>query len=209
MEKTPFAKVLDYLKERGVSNNEVAETINAKLKEQKGYKDEHINELTKDDVRHIKNGKRKLSAKVIEGMKECYNINPNYLLGVSDVMLDKLDDDFKVFSSLVKDWTLIRESIGTDEKESVYLQLTMDKVLFDFLVKVGSANELKEKGLQSYNEKFQKHKEEYNSKKQEETEYADYILLPKKVLKEILVVGTKNEEIMELIDYSVSVEKQE
>lgn len=142
-------------------------------------------------------------------MKECYNINPNYLLGVSDVMLDKLDDDFKVFSSLVKDWTLIRESIGTDEKESVYLQLTMDKVLFDFLVKVGSANELKEKGLQSYNEKFQKHKEEYNSKKQEETEYADYILLPKKVLKEILVVGTKNEEIMELIDYSVSVEKQE
>ena len=69
--------------------------------------------------------------------------------------------------------------------------------------------ELKEKGLQSYNEKFQKHKEEYNSKKQEETEYADYILLPKKVLKEILVVGTKNEEIMELIDYSVSVEKQE
>lgn len=209
MEKTPFAKVLDYLKERGVSNNEVAETINAKLKEQKGYKDEHINELTKDDVRHIKNGKRKLSAKVIEGMKECYNINPNYLLGVSDVMLDKLDDDFKVFSSLVEDWKLIKETFGADAKKSVHLQLTMDKALFDFLVQVGSANELKQKGLQSYNEEFQKYKEEYNSKKQGETEYADYILLPKKVLSEILVAESKDREIMELIDYSVSVEKQE
>ncbi len=123
---------------------------------------------------------RNIPDEVITALHKLYNINPDYLRGESDVMLDSAKIYLESMEKIVKTWsTAERHYIDETNGPSVdrYLHITMDSDFYHFLVETDKAKMLQEMGMKSFDEEFQKCRENYNEKR--EKEFKEYVLIPR------------------------------
>lgn len=107
-----------------------------------------------------------------------YQVNPDYIRGNSDNMFDEAEIKYSKFQDLIDDWNIVEY-----EDSQKFLYLSFDSDFYNFLLEIGHAEILQEKGMQSYEEEEKKIKRKYNESQKSTQEY---VLLPKNSLMEIV-----------------------
>lgn len=109
-----FEKVFNFLKKQGHSQEDIAERI--------GFDYTYINK--------IKNIKVEASEKFLKKMRDEFGINPDYLSGESDVMIDLNGSRLDYLEKIVESWQTLE---GIQNK---YLHFIMDANFYNFLIDV-------------------------------------------------------------------------
>lgn len=188
-----FDAVIKALEEKGLKHKDIAKAI-----KEKGYKisEPRISRIMRDDSN--------LTEGIILGLKECYNINPQYLRGDSDIMImNGAENVLDSLNCIFKDWNTVEkkyiQSSGKTVTES-YLCFSMNRQLYDFLLKYNliALLDMDEECLKSALETL---KFIYDS--QDKCEEEQYVLLPKNSLLEIIRDEKRNQKVFdEIIDTS-------
>lgn len=186
-----FELVIENLEKKGIQHKDIAEDIKAR-----GYK------ISSSRISRIMNGETNLTEGIISGLKECYNINPNYLRGDSEIMilngaekaLDSLKYIFENWNTVQKKYT---QSSGKTVVES-YLCFDMSKQLYDFLLKYNSIS-LLNMNEECSNSALETLKSIYDS--EDKCEKEEYVLLPKNSFIEIIRDEKRDQKVLdEIID---------
>lgn len=189
MKKTRFQNVIDNLKEtQGITQGEIAKQLN-----------ESINiEIDSSKIYQYKTGYISLPDSIIEKMHKTYNVNPDYLRGTSECMYDDAKRKYDFLKYLVKDWKTTEKHYTDSQGKHIidkYLHLTIENKLYNFLINVDSKKILKEQGLQSFEEEFEKCKKEYNDNG--DTTPGEYVLIPRNCFCEIVESEMRNRLVLD------------
>lgn len=149
-----FKEVLDYLKtEKGITQAKLTET----LKNEYCFIDE-------PRITRMKQGRNPITEDVINALEKCYDINPLFLSGVSNIMLKRIGKFIEAFDTIFKKREIVEKRYINEENKEVcdrYLHLTMDSRLYSLLLDIDYVKVLKEKGLDNLAE--EKLKKAYDS----------------------------------------------
>lgn len=195
-EKTRFGIAMDYIKEKyNITSTDVA----TKLAE---HENVHI-QIDSSKISHYIAGKQFPNDEVIQAMYELFHINPVYLKGTSDVLLDGAGLVLEEFNKIFTEWKTTTETIYTDsegkEVKSTFLHVTMKECYYNFLRKVDYAKFLEEEGMKSFDAELEQCKKECNDI--EEKRNWEYVLLPKNAFIEIAESEERDRKaLMELLD---------
>jgi len=173
-------KVLEALKNRGITQKDIAIAINT------------------DEVQlsQLKSGKIKnVPDAFINKLEEAYSINPYYISGESEIMIIPHIKKLQHFDQVVESWDTVKSS------KKNYLRLEMDKNFYDFLLNVDKARLAVEDGISSEDAEIKNLSRVYTGK----PDVQEFVLLPNNVLMSILS-DTKEkrktlEEVLDLFGY--------
>lgn len=108
-----LGEALKFLKDRGKGQEKIAEEIN----------------MDAANLSRLKSGKvKKIPDEFLEKLQEKYDINPGYIRGTSDILLNSIGTKLKNFEGVVNSWDTVYKG------ENHYLHLQMDSKFYDFLV---------------------------------------------------------------------------
>lgn len=111
-------EVLAYLKTQGFNQKEIAESCC----------------LDSYDISHLKSGTLKhIPENFLAALRKKYHINPEYIRGTSNIMLDVQGTMLEYFEKVVTDW----DSVAKGQNQ--YLHLRMDNNFYKFLLDVSEA----------------------------------------------------------------------
>ena len=196
-ENSKFKKVLDYLKENyNISEYKLGQILSEKVI---GVS------IDRSTINKYKNGKLKqIPELVLNSLHELYHINPNYLLGTSDEMLDRAQIQLHKFESFVSNWNSTEKTYRDNDRNLVtnkYLYLSLDKNFYKLLLEINSAELHKEINEAGYNAHIEDAKKKYNNQKFKPLH--DYVLIPKNDFFDIITdEKTKQATLDSMINYS-------
>lgn len=195
-EKTRFGKAIDYIiEELNMTKTKIANAL-------ANHKNVHI-QINNSKISHYIDGTQSPNDEVIQAMYELFHINPAYLKGTSDVLLDGAGLVLEEFNKIFTEWKTTTETIYTDsegkEVKSTFLHVTMKECYYNFLRQVDYAKFLKEEGMKSFDTELEQCKKECNDI--EEKKNWEYVLLPKNAFIEIAESEERDRKaLMELLD---------
>lgn len=171
--KERYEKVFSYLKKQGFSQYKIAEMID--------YDYTYINKIKKLKV--------EASDKVIKRLNEKFGINPDYLNGTSDIMIDINGSKLDSLEKIVNNWQTV------EGKRNNYLHLIMDENFYKFLLDV-DLEKLKEHSA-DLKERIDVLKARYSNTEN----LQEFVLVPRNEFMEIVSDNKKSRKhISELID---------
>ncbi len=180
--QTRFAKVVEHIRATtGDNQSDIARNISKYVI---GIDRIHISKYKKNDPC--------AGPEVIAAMHKHYHINPNYLNGTSDVLLDGAGLLLEKFNSIFQKWSTVEKKYTNDkgvEVSDTYLHLVMNECDYKFLQKVDHARFLQEQGMHSFDEELSICKTECNNTNSTECEY---VLIPRNRFIEMIGVDQNN-----------------
>lgn len=184
-----FTKVLELLKDKGITQREIIDKIKTDIKIDEVY------------FSNLKSGKlKKISPELIDALHLHYNINPDYLRLESDCPFDNIEIQLEAFLKWVDDWNIV---INGEDK---FLHLTLDRNFYDFLLEFNRAEEITNEGFSSYEQEKKALKELYSA----EANPAEFVLVPRnnfaEIVSEAVEIHKHINEILNLYEYSTYLE---
>lgn len=181
-------KVLKVLKERGITQKEIAVAIGA----------------DEGTLSSLKSGKVKnVHPEISSALEEKYAINPYYISGESEMMFTQHLKELKHFDQFVKKWGTVE---GSEQK---YLHLSLDKNFYDFLIEVNAIRLAEAEGILAVSDQIRDSAHLHTA----EPDFQEFVLLPRNNFLEILgpiKKGKKEfEEVMDLLEYDDYPEPEE
>ncbi len=175
-QRARFKEVLDYLKNQGISQQELADKCNLEPTQITSYKSGKIQFIPDEFLKE---------------MQKHYNINPKYIRLTSDCMFDIIGMKFSNFETFVDSWDTVEKpeinKDGTQETKK-YLHFTMDKNFYNFLVEVDTARLAVDAGISCLSDEIENLKEIFSG----EPAPQEYVLLPRNNFIEILEDNVKS-----------------
>lgn len=192
-----FCNVLTYLKEElNVSEYKLANELNNL---------EMGLAIDRSLISKYKDVTRKIPIQVIEGLHKKYDINPYYLLGTSDEMLDIAKIHLRCFKKFVKSWKTVEKTYQNEDGNQVtnkYLNLAFDSNFYELLLEINSAEANKEFSDAGYEAHIKDVKEKYTNQKLKLLRH--YIVIPQD---EFLTILTNEKNKIENLDLQINYEK--
>ena len=171
--KERYEKVFSYLKKQGFSQYKIAEMID--------YDYTYINKIKKLKV--------EASDKVIKRLNEKFGINPSYLDGTSDIMIDINGSKLDSLEKIVNNWQTV------EGKQNKYLHLIMDENFYKFLLDVDLEK------LKEHSEDLKERIDVLKSRHSNTENLQEFVLVPRNEFMEIVSDSKKSRKhICELID---------
>lgn len=173
-----LSKVFIFLKTKGYEQKEIAVQIGSDSYE----------------ISQLKNGTRKyIPDYILDGLREHYQINPEYIRCNSDIMIDIQGTRLENLEKLVEDWDTVKK------ENNRYLHFTMDRNFYDFLLAVSKARLASDEGVSSLATEIKALSAIYNGK----PDIQEFVLLPRNDFIEYLT-DSKNAEkqLDEILDFS-------
>ncbi len=175
-EKVRLDKALQYLKELGYSQQEFANALNcttSNISQMRGMS--YDTKVSQDMVDLLKN----------------YGINPEYIKGISNIMIDINGSKLECLEKITSDWKTV------EGENNRYLHLCLDKNFYDFLLDVDYAKIVEESANLKIS--IDKLKEKYLT----EENIQEYVLIPRNTFFEIITNHKKDRKFLsEIIDFS-------
>lgn len=162
--KERYEKVFSYLKKQGFSQYKIAEMIN--------YDYTYINKIKKLKV--------EASDKVITRLNEEFGINPDYLNGTSDIMIDINGSKLDSLEKIVNTWQTI------EGERNKYLHLIMDENFYKFLLDVDLEK------LKEHSEDLKERIDILKSRHSNAENLQEFVLIPRNEFIEIVTNDKSN-----------------
>ena len=177
--------VFDYLKdEKGISQETVANTIS--------NDDDMNNGIDSTIISKYKTGKIQCTPdNFLSKLEKHYNINPQYVRGESEIMINPLGTKFSAFEHIVNSWdTVERTCTDSNNNKEIkkYLHLTMDRNFYDFLIEVDKTKLIVEDGWSSQEAEMERAKKLFLGKPNLE----EFVIIPRNVFWEIVKEDKEN-----------------
>lgn len=190
-----LSKVFDYLKERGISQKEIADNT----------------DVDATELSHFKSGKTKhIPNEFLDKLQQAYNINPKYIHLDSDRMIDIIGIKLCNFESFVDSWdTVDRQAFNSKKGKYIekYLHFTMDKNFYDFLIDTDNARLVTDDGFSSLSDEIKSLKEIFTGK----PDLQEFVLIPRNNFISIVtdsVSSRRNfEELIDSAEYEAYLEE--
>lgn len=185
-------KVLDYLKEQGVTQKSFA-------------KDYFEDDETR--ISELKSGKRTtIPDGFLDMLQAQYHINADYIRGNSKMMLDVCGTKLENFDKVFESWKTV-EKRKRIEKDGLkincitrFLHVKMDKNFYEFLLNVNEARLETASDTASLENRIEELKKKYTTKENIE----EYVILPKNALFEYISDEIDNrKQLDEILDLSM------
>lgn len=141
----------------------------------------------------MKSGEKPIKEELVNCLKEKYNINPEYILGESESLLDTLSINFDNFCSIANNWMTISQS-KTSQKYNLLLE--MDDNLYRFLLQNPRKNLLYTGKEFSFEDTIIYTRQQLRCKK---PDYQRYILIPEED-----VINTNEDSDLKLFETKLS-----
>ena len=191
-QRNRLKKVYEYLRLSGITQ--------ADLSKQLDVDESTLSHYVSDSSPH------KISPSFLTKLHKKYNINPNYVYGSSDMMLDIYGKQLSNLISFTNEkWdTVFRTSTDENGNEITnrYLHFTMNKNFYDFLLDVDVAKMACEKGVSSLSDEISRLKELYDA----EPDLQEFVVIPRNEFTEIVQEHAAErkqlEEVLNLMQYS-------
>lgn len=182
-----FKKVLDYLKNQGISQQELANKCNLEPTQITSYKSGKIQFIPDEFLKE---------------MQKHYNINPKYIRLTSERMFDIIRMKFSNFETFVDSWDTVEKlKINKDGTQEIkkYLHFKMDKNFYNFLVEVDTARLAVDAGISCLSNEIENLNELFSG----EPDLQEYVLLPKNNFIEILEDNIRSRKSLnEIVNFS-------
>lgn len=178
-QKKRLREALSYLKSMGVSQKQICLDT----------------DISEADLSHYKkdNGKIKvIPNSFLNKLQKNHDINPEYIRGSSDVLLDNRGIEYTNFEKFVSDWEVVKS------KNDSYLYVKMDENFYNFLIELDDYRKIEEKGIIKINEEISNLKKIYSGK----PNIKEYVILPRNNFFEIVNdTVSKSKHLKELINF--------
>lgn len=173
-----LAKVFVFLKNKGYGQKEIAAKIGSDSYE----------------ISQLKSGVRKfIPDSILNGLREHYQINPEYIRCDSDIMIDIQGTRLESLEKLVESWDTVKKG------NSKYLHITMDRNFYDFVLAVDKARLASDEGISSLDTEIKALSSIFNGK----PDIQEFVLLPKNNFIEYLTDSAKAEkQLDEILEFS-------
>lgn len=174
-------KVLKILKERGITQKEVAVAI--------GTDEGTLSSLKSGKVKNI-------PPEISKALEEKYAINPYYISGESEMMFTQYLKELKHFDQFVKKWDTVESSKEGSKRK--YLHLFLDKNFYDFLIEVNAIRLAEAEGILTASDEIRNSAHLHTAM----PDIQEFVLLPKNNFLEILrSTKEEKEKLEEVIDF--------
>lgn len=170
--------VLAYLKTQGFNQKEIAESCC----------------LDPYDISHLKSGALKhIPENFLAALRKKYHINPEYIRGTSNIMLDVQGTMLNFFEKVVIEWDSVTKG------QNQYLHLKMDNNFYKFLLDVSEATLAESEQSLATKAKI----EELKKLRKGKSDIKEYVLIPRNNFVEYLMDEQNAEkQLSEILDPS-------
>lgn len=170
--------VLVYLKTQGFKQKEIAESCC----------------LDSYDISHLKSGTLKhIPENFLAALRKKYHINPEYIRGTSNIMLDVQGTMLNFFEKVVIEWDSVTKG------QNQYLHLKMDNNFYKFLLDVSEATLAESEQSLATKAKI----EELKKLRKGKSDIKEYVLIPRNNFVEYLMDEQNAEkQLSEILDPS-------
>lgn len=187
-QRNRLSNAFRFLKEYGISQSDISKKTD-------------VDETT---LSSLKSGKIKhISNEFLSKLHDAYGINPQYIRGNSEYILDVLGKQLTDFESFVEDWKTIDRPVDDSDNTKIekFLHLTIDKNFYDFLIDVEKVRLVAEDGIFSSKEEIENLKEVFSA----EPDLQEFVLIPRNKFVEVIQTSKNAQEtfneVINVIEY--------